>query len=214
MVSSGFFSRYVLSSFKVDPLKEVEMRFMKIFSVCVGLFSIACLLFFQGCSEHIPLPTKHTLMPSPEPELQPIRRLTSDQTARMKPAHRDRDKGEDGWERVREFVRSRRGGKVRLDGNSVKIPKGALKEDTFISIAVNDDLLICDFGPDGTVFNKPVKITISYEDADLEGVDEDSISVYWWNPERSCWERIESKVDKNQKKVSAEIWHFSRYALI
>jgi len=128
----------------------------------------------------------------------------------MKPAGR----GRSGWACAIRLIRARKGGKVELNGNSVEIPKGALGRSRFISIAVNRNFVICDFGPDGTVFKKPVKITISYKGADLRGIDEDEISIYWWNPERSYWEKVESKVDKAKKTVSAEVWHFSRYALI
>jgi hypothetical protein len=182
------------------------MSFMKRFPIYVGLFLFAYLLLVQGCSENIPFPTKHSFKPAAEFELQPLRRL---QSIRMKPAEFD-----DEWECVTKLIKAKKGGRVKLDRNSVRIPKHALTEDKPISISVNEDLVICDFGPDGTVFEKPVKITISYEDADLEGVDEDAISVYWWDPDNCCWEELESKVNKKKKTVSAEIWHFSRYALI
>jgi len=61
--------------------------------------------------------------------------------------------------------------------------------------------------------NKPVKIELSYKTADLTGIDENILGVYYFNEETDLWEFVGGEVDKKGKKVTAYLNHFSRYAV-
>ena len=69
------------------------------------------------------------------------------------------------------------------------------------------------FGPHGTVFNQPVRIELSYRGADLNGVDETSLKLYYFHEKIGLWEEIGGKVDVKKKLIKARLKHFSRYAL-
>ena len=74
----------------------------------------------------------------------------------------------------------------------------------------------CDgiFGPHGTSFNNPVQVELSYKHADLTGVDEDDLKIYYYNESTSVWEFIGGSVDKDRKVIIGTLEHFSRYAII
>ncbi len=71
----------------------------------------------------------------------------------------------------------------------------------------------CEFSPHGITFNMPVDLILSYKDADLTGINEDNLSIYYYNEDTQTWERLCSKVNKNKKYVKACLEHFSRYAI-
>ena len=70
-----------------------------------------------------------------------------------------------------------------------------------------------DFSPHGTNFNLPVRLELSYKDADLTGVNEDSLEVRYYNETTELWELIGDQVDKVNKMVIGYTNHFSRYAI-
>ncbi|MDI6756957.1 MAG: gliding motility-associated C-terminal domain-containing protein, partial [Endomicrobiia bacterium] len=143
------------------------------------------------------------------------------------------------------------GGTVALtDGNpddgetSVAIPVGALKGDTSITveqknpaaadiapavkeptidIAINGGkpVAVYHFGPAGTVFAKPVTLTLLYfEEGNtikniagdaIAAAREDDLRIYWWDGVE--WRYVGGTVDKTKNTVSAKVSHFSLYAL-
>lgn len=70
-----------------------------------------------------------------------------------------------------------------------------------------------DFSPHGTTFNRQVKIELSYKDADLSGVNEDDLRIYYYHEDTGVWEIIGDQVNKNRKTVTGYTTHFSRYAI-
>ena len=71
-----------------------------------------------------------------------------------------------------------------------------------------------DFGTEGLQFNVPVRVTMSYRDADLSGVNESNIAMAWYNDRAERWDVIDCKLDIVNKTVTASVNHFSAYALI
>lgn len=132
---------------------------------------------------------------------------------------------------------SREGGKLtRPDRVTVDIPAGALAQELEISIepekaadpeeeqrkkrakeqkslaAVSEGV---EYGPEGTVFNAPVTITLVYDPKALPpGAREDDLKVHYWNPVKSEWEEYPSTVDKELRTVSAKTMHFSLYQVM
>jgi hypothetical protein len=108
------------------------------------------------------------------------------------------------------------GGVVSIEGEvEVEIPAGAVNADTEISIqpitnnALNGHGNAYRFGPDGTTFSKPVKLTFPYtpsvEGPPMTGVafqDDDGI---WYSNGKFSWNKVE-------KTVSTETTHFSDWA--
>jgi sugar lactone lactonase YvrE/N-acetylneuraminic acid mutarotase len=120
----------------------------------------------------------------------------------------------------------------RDDGVGVLVPKGALAADLEITVDKGDENLDKEqktakrremkitavseevqYGPEGTTFNTPVTLTVPY-DANLlaaQGIREDELKVYYWNPGLKDWQAMPSTVDKLNKTVNAQTTHFSAY---
>ena len=113
------------------------------------------------------------------------------------------------------------GGKI-LVGNeengksSLHFESGDVSQDVLVRFSWESTGLLeggAEFSPSDAVFNNPVKITLSYKDADLTGINEQDIRIYFFNETEGVWELIASEVNTKKKRVSGYIDHFSRYAL-
>lgn len=99
------------------------------------------------------------------------------------------------------------------------IPKNALPADAMVEVDIepdfyiDHDMLTYRFSPHHTTFQKPVTFIASYAVADLDGVDEDKLGVYYFNEETRLWEFVGGLVDKENKTITVELYHFSRYAI-
>ncbi len=125
----------------------------------------------------------------------------------------------------KEFDKSKwigpRGGTIwlgdRVHGISkLSVPFGAL--DTWVSINFwweSTGFLEggADFSPHGTQFNLPVRVQLSYKDADLGDIDENDLEIRYYNEETGEWEFIGNEVDTSKKVVIGYTDHFSRYAI-
>jgi hypothetical protein len=110
---------------------------------------------------------------------------------------------------------ARDGGVVSLVDVQLEFPANALANDTLISISIPDiSVFKNDFGTAGLVFNEPVKVVMSYRDADLSGVVESHITLAWYNEATGQWDKMICEVDTINKTVSGYLEHFSAYALI
>lgn len=120
------------------------------------------------------------------------------------------------WLIEKKKIDHKKGGKVggkKTNNNMVFITPGALRKNTEISVSVpeNSDYIFAEFGP-SYVFKKYVKIEISYKNADLNGVNEDDLSI-WYIDKSGEWVKVKSIVDKKRKVIIAWVNHFSRYGL-
>ena len=70
-----------------------------------------------------------------------------------------------------------------------------------------------EFSPHGTTFNLPVRVELSYKNADLTGVNEDNLEIRYYNEGTGQWEFIGNEVDTSKKVVIGYTDHFSRYAI-
>ncbi|GAV24235.1 hypothetical protein ciss_01680 [Carboxydothermus islandicus] len=61
---------------------------------------------------------------------------------------------------------------------------------------------------------QPVKLTIAYQPEKVIGINEDSLAIYYFNPEKGQWEKLDSIVDKQNHTVTAEVTHFSQYTIL
>lgn len=60
---------------------------------------------------------------------------------------------------------------------------------------------------------EPDRFTVGYTAADMAGMDESTLGIYWWNG--NAWQKESgSRVDTASKTVSAAINHLSAFALL
>ena len=110
-------------------------------------------------------------------------------------------------------------GGVETFNNKVGIPGGAPEEDTYISVDVVciDEGQQCgaevDFLPDGTEFEYPAKVTLSWEYLDYEGGYLDFL-VYYSENGGVSWSPVDNpaEVDYDNMTVSVNVDHFTRFA--
>ena len=70
------------------------------------------------------------------------------------------------------------------------------------------------FGPDGIEFKAPVMIQFSYEDSDLDRIeDEDKLSIFYFDISRCRWVKLPTVVDRANNHVFTFTNHFSEYSL-
>ena len=116
------------------------------------------------------------------------------------------------------------GGVVQLgDSESgycqLDFPSGAINNTDYpngVQIAFSwesEDLLSGEFGPHGIIFDEPVHMHLSYMDADLTGININTLKIYWLNDVTNQYELVPSTVDTIGQYVEADLLHFSRYAI-
>ncbi len=104
--------------------------------------------------------------------------------------------------------------KVKLDVMSC-----CLKENTELSMTLENQFLDMEFGPCGTVFEKPVRLNITAVGLDLSEVNEETLDLYYDNPDTGQWEKVVNegieifKPSGYLRVLNAELPHFSRYAV-
>jgi hypothetical protein len=117
-----------------------------------------------------------------------------------------------------EDVSAEDGGEVSVSGGTLDISPGALADDTTITVESeqpSDDLpdfdsiagLVYDFGPDGTVFEEPVELTLP-----LVGSPGDKdVVISWLDEEADRW--VDLDTDVSGSKVTAMVEHFTWFVV-
>ena len=112
-------------------------------------------------------------------------------------------------------ISSVNGGRLELPGVVLDVPANAVSSDTLFSILIPDaGVFFCEFGTSGLVFSTPVRVTMSYSEADLVGVDESTIRIAYLHESSGVWEDLRCDVDPVNKIVVAYMDHFSAYGII
>lgn len=111
------------------------------------------------------------------------------------------------------WVKRNYGGLIKFCGHSIKVPKYATKQDAEFSINISsNDYITVDFGPDGW-FDQEVTITISYQEADLTGIDVAKLTLAWYDESIGQWINLGGTVDLINKTVTAKTKHFTQYTI-
>ena len=128
------------------------------------------------------------------------------------------------FHKTSKYIKSAKGGTIRLQKVALEIPSNALYNDTKISINVPDqrhpisprnnaDFISTPFEILPSMsFRRPVTLTLPYPQ--INGLDEIVESRYYiavWNG--SYWKRLSSTVNTRNNTISAEINHFSVFAV-
>lgn len=70
-------------------------------------------------------------------------------------------------------------------------------------------------GPAGATFDPPASLTFTLSTEEWAKIDDGAKpSVMWYNPENGEWQEIAATVDSVTRTVTAEVEHFSIYALV
>lgn len=71
------------------------------------------------------------------------------------------------------------------------------------------------FEPDGAKFSQPVIVMWGYEQGDIpQDVNEAELYIGYWESDSERWVPLESEVDIRRNIVSAEVTHFSTFAVL
>ena len=119
------------------------------------------------------------------------------------------------------LITVKRGGLIRVGGRThgksvLDFKPGDVSQDVTVQFEWESTGFLeggAQFSPHGTTFNNPVKIRLSYKDADLGDVEEEDLRIWYLNETEGVWELIGDNVHKDKKYVEGYINHFSRYAL-
>lgn len=122
------------------------------------------------------------------------------------------------------------GGSVSKEELTIKVPENASDESLTYKIvfgpfekaseiikSITPTLLLSaanDLGLLISHFNNPLLLTYDYSKVNLENINEDSLSFYFFNEETKVWEKIQSTIDKTNKTISAPTTHFSQYTVM
>lgn len=188
-----------------------QCRMRQIVSVC----AVASLLLLAiGCSNE----------PAPGP-ISPIKPSVSSKTSLAKPGDGTTTSSVTPLSRKTRSVNgfggtaskvmtSSSGGSLSYTGHTMQVPKYAFSEQQkeFYITDVNSDWIQADYGPSGW-FLEPVKITISYADADLRNVDIKKLTIAWYSDYLGTWIDVGGTVDRVNKTISVYVWHFTQYTI-
>ena len=100
--------------------------------------------------------------------------------------------------------------------SALEFEPGDVSQDVLVTFSWESTGLLqggAEFSPHGTTFNNPVKVKLSYKDADLTGINEQDIKIWYFNEIEGVWELIASDVNTETKHVKGHLEHFSRYAI-
>ncbi len=95
--------------------------------------------------------------------------------------------------------------------SSVTFNPGDVSDDVVVKLELDTQNFAVEFSPHGITFNQPVRVRISYKDADLNGIDEDNLKIWYYNEAYDIWEFYGSIVNKEAKYVEGITRHFSKY---
>jgi hypothetical protein len=64
-----------------------------------------------------------------------------------------------------------------------------------------------------TIFNQPITLTFTYTDAQIAGVSENSLRVYYWNTTTSAWTAIATTINAATNTLTVTTNHFTDFAI-
>lgn len=66
----------------------------------------------------------------------------------------------------------------------------------------------------GLNLQQAVTVTLSYSAADMTGINEDRLDVYYYNESKKTWTPMKGTVDKDKNTITFTTTHFSKYAIM
>ena len=197
-------------------------------SLIIGIAMTGLAMNFNACDTNSPMSSQNAskIGKTAQSNLGTIHILQMNETAHQSllKGKKGKDSAKDSVFYAEKLIKANKGGEIKVGNKEVgeskiKFGKHDLPEDLTIAFqwsahgTFEGRLNNLVFGPHGTQFNKPVKVELSYKTADLQGVDEKNLKIFYFNEETGLWELVGGDVDKKGKKVKAYLKHFSRYAV-
>ena len=177
--------------------------------IAAGLMALSLTLHFSACTEQSPLKSNDI--------------TTSTKRA---PGELNILKSKSGVSLNKLFVQEKlitvaEGGKIEVGDkehgeSELEFKSGDVSQDVLVTFFWESAGLLqggAEFSPHGTTFNNPVQVKLSYKDADLTGINEQDIKIWYFNEIEGVWELIASDVNTETKHVKGHLEHFSRYAI-
>ena len=120
--------------------------------------------------------------------------------------------------KAEQYVTASDGGTVLLGDetsgySSIDFMPGDLINNSVIIFEWDSQSFFAELNPHGIYFNNPVRLTLSYNEADVSGVQEENLRIWYYDESQDDWELIGGQVDTEERQVEAYIGHFSKYAL-
>jgi hypothetical protein len=205
MKTTRFLNKRQKGNQKMKSIRKI------IANTVVGLIAVGMTLNFSGCSKEI-----SPLFPNQEKVEQnsKMNKFTTDQisflkakTIRMKKAFN-----------VSQQITVANGGTITVGDDStgyssIIFDPNDLNQDLTVDFNWDSQAFSADFGPHGSTFADTVVIRLSYKDADLGGIDEDDLCIWYYDENDQLWEMSGRIVNKTEKYVEGKTTHFSRYAV-
>ncbi len=119
---------------------------------------------------------------------------------------------------VSQVITAAQGGTVEAGDDTTGISwiifnPGDVSEDLQVGFWWDSQAFEAQFTPHGSQFNNPVTIRLAYKDADLGGVAEDDLKIWYYNENDELWELTGQVINKDEKYVEGTTTHFSRFAI-
>ena len=71
-----------------------------------------------------------------------------------------------------------------------------------------------DDGSPVTHFNQPFTLVVTYTDAEVEGIDEQSLTLHYWHEGEQRWVAIPTTVDAATNRLTAILDHLTTFAVL
>lgn len=106
------------------------------------------------------------------------------------------------------------GGEIEVGPHKLRIPAGALDEDVLITAeAPSDTVNLVRFEPHGLQFAKPGRLTMSYENCEVDGLLDVPKEIAYVDDLLAILYKLDSSDDTEEEQVTARLDHFSGYAM-
>ncbi len=109
---------------------------------------------------------------------------------------------------------SNSGGSLSYMGHSLEVSKYSFSEQQkeFYITDVSSNLIQANYGPDGW-FLVPIKVTISFADANLKKGELNRLTIAWYDETMKVWVDAGGIVDQVSQTITTYVWHFTQYTL-
>lgn len=115
---------------------------------------------------------------------------------------------------VAQLISSSEGGLLIAAGGALQatFTPQALERDEYIIARKLEDGMRYELQPHGMILSRKIRLVISYNTAQLEGIDPSSLGMYRW--EEGEWRYVESWVDVSRRQVEAAVSKLGIYRLL
>jgi len=176
----------------------------------ISIFTIFifCSTYFYGCSKESPFAPIQTndgdQLDTIKRTTQEIKFLTANSTSLQKVFNKE------------QLITVSNGGTIEVgDGLkgicSITFLPGDVKEDVTVSLSWDSQNFATELLPHGIKFNNPVQVRFSYKNANLTGINENDLGIWYFDERENMWHLYGQTVDKGAKYVEGTTTHFSKY---